>query len=83
MQASCRDHVGTMQAPPRTWLLTFLPSSPGVPSSPWGHRLSVNTHLNRSGTGTVWDGDRQQGCGSGHGFFLPHPHLASVLQSDH
>lgn len=36
----CRNHPG----PPMDDLLTFLPSSPGVPSSPWEQRLPVSAH---------------------------------------
>lgn len=40
---ACGDHKGTTQEPPVDHLLTFLPSSPGVPSSPWEQRLPVNS----------------------------------------
>lgn len=33
-------------------LLTFLPSSPGVPSSPWEQRLPVSAPLNHPNMGT-------------------------------
>lgn len=55
-QGRATGSVKTMQAP-HPGLLTFLPSSPGVPSSPWGHRLSVSTQLNLPSTGTAWDTD--------------------------
>jgi len=78
-----RSHGGTAQGPSGAQLLTFLPSSPGVPSSPWGHKLPVSTQLDHLGTGTAWDGNGQQGHGSERGGSLPHSPLAFVLYWDH
>lgn len=46
------DHAGTTQEPLVDHLLTFLPSSPGVPSSPWGQRLPVSAPLTHLSMGT-------------------------------
>lgn len=65
-----RGHAGTTQGPLGAQLLTFLPSTPGVPSSPWGHRLPVNDLT----TGTVWAKDRHWRHGSECRGSLPRPH---------
>lgn len=66
------DRAGTPQEPPVDHLLTFLPSSPGVPSSPWEQRPPVSAPLNHFSTSTNWRMAQSMGvlC-----HILPVPHV--------